>query len=208
MKYVFTPSAKAFGQTQVQRTIDVEVRTYVDAIEVMLNGNILTIPVVAHAAAFGIKQMLANSYAQAGTAKDKKGKLLPESERLALWQGNFDKVLSKMTAADAARDWTDVFAEGGSSAESDPIGTEHNKLVRARLVKKAEQQGKKLPKQGSDEYKAMFARAKEKWTDLRAEAEQLVAMRDSIAADDIDFDFDGLEDEGEPESEVETNEGE
>jgi hypothetical protein len=75
MKFTFKPAPKAFGETPVQKTIDV--RIGVDVMEdspghcvigAEVDGKALSAATVAHAVAFAIKQRLANSYVNAATA--------------------------------------------------------------------------------------------------------------------------------------------
>ena len=204
MKYVFTPSKSAFGETPVMRTIDVDLIVDAGAASIMatINDKTVTTSVLAHAAAFGIKQMLANSYAQSGTLKNKDGGLEPLSVRLADWQARFDKVLDKMTDPNATRNWSDVFTEGGTREPADPVESEVGKMVRAFLVAQAAKKGGKLPKADSDEYKALVARVLAvKGDDYRAKAREIVATRASVADDDFDLDLDGVDKGDEPNSE-------
>lgn len=191
--FKFTPSAKAFPGSVILRTIRVE-RNPAGQFE--LNGKVLSDKVVTHAAAFGIKQRLANSFASAGTLKNKDGGLEPQSVREANWQAMFDKVLAKMISGDVP-EWTSVFTEGASKEEADPVQAEINRIVRAKLVAWAKTKDKTLPKAASDEYKALAEKLMEKQgAAIRATAESIVLERDSI--DDLDLD--------EEEDEVETEE--
>jgi hypothetical protein len=199
VKFIFTPSAKAFGTTEVLRTIDVEMVVTANddgatGIAASINGKIMHGSVVAHAAAFGLKQMLANSYASAGTAKNKDGGLLPASERLALWQGSFDKVLAKLIDPATRKNWVDVFTEGSSSEPRDPVEAEVARIVRATLQAWATSKGKKLPKADSEEYSALRDKLLSKSGEsIRARAESIVAERNAIG--DIDLDDDESDDE-------------
>ena len=196
VSFTFKPAPKAFGETPVQRSIDVEVGFFNgapdkdDSIEVIVNGKRLSIHTVAHAVAFAIKQRLANSYVNAATAKNDAGGLLPISERLALWQGGFDKVLGKIIDPDASPAWESVFVEG-TRESVDPIGAEVSKIVRAKLVAWAKKKEKTLPKADSPEYAALKAKLMvAQGESIRAEATAIVAARNAAIGDSDDFDLD------------------
>lgn len=202
--FQFRPATKAFGETQVLRTIAVEISTdFVDGrdcIECVVNGKRVSMATVAHAVAFAIKQRLSNSYVNAATAKNDAGGLLSLSERLSLWQGSFDKVLGKIVDPNAAPAWESVFSEGARGESADPVGAEVSKIIRAKLVAWAQKSGKKLPKADSDEYAALKAKGLAKWgVDARIAAESIVAARNAASGDD-DFD---LDDESLPNAETE-----
>jgi hypothetical protein len=215
-KFTFRPAAKAFGETDVQKTIDVEISALTDrdeagevigtVISASVNGRFLSTATIAHAVAFAIKQRLANSFVNAATAKNDDGGLLSVTDRLALWSSSLDKVLTKIVDPNAAPSWESVFAERGGESV-DPIGAEVSKIVRARLVAAAKKQDKTLPKADSPEYAALKARLMEKHGPaIRAKAAEIVAARNAAIGDDDDFDLDdaalpGAEDNGD-ESEV------
>ena len=199
MKYVFKPAPKAFGETAIMRTIDVNVMYDADKFMAMLNGKMLSTATIAHAVAFAIKQRLANSYVSAATAKNEAGGLLPVSERLDLWQSSFDKVLAKMCDPNAAPNWESVFAEGRSSESIDPVGSEVNKIVRAKLVAWAKAKGKTLPKADTPEYsKLREAVLAKQGTAIRSAAESIVAARNAASGDD-ELDIGDMSDESDGE---------
>lgn len=196
VKFAFRPSSKAFGETPVMRSIDVTGETvyHTDgsfpSIRFSVGDKPLHESVIAHAAAFGIKQMLANSYASAGTAKNDAGGLLPAAERLNLWQSSFDKVLAKMTDPETRRNWESVFTEGSAREPVDPVEAEIGKIIRTKLVAWAKAKDKKLPKADSDDYKALSAKLMAaQGASIRVTAETIVATRNA-AGDDLDLDFD------------------
>lgn len=193
-KFTFRPAPKAFGETEVQKTISVDIaldtidgRT---AIAATVEGKPLSAATIAHAVAFAVKQRLANSFVNAATAKNDDGGLLPVSDRLALWSSSLDKVLVKITDPNAAPAWESVFAERGGESV-DPVGAEVSKIVRARLVAAAKKAEKTLPKADSPEYAALKARMMEKHgAAIRAKAAEIVAARNEAIGDEDDFDLD------------------
>ncbi len=197
MKYQFSPSAKAFPESKILRTIDVDVSLngFADG-AIMVDGQALSASVIAHAAAFGLKQRLANSYVSASTATDDKTKkLLPQNKREALWQGLFDKMLGKIKAGESP-DWSAVFSEGGSTV--DPFTKEVNTVTAAKLRAWAKAKnektegGYKLPKVDSDEYKSLHAKMlAAKRTEIEATARERLAELEAIG--DVDLDLDGAE---------------
>jgi hypothetical protein len=197
MKFTFKPAPKAFGETPVQKTIDV--RIGVDVMEdspghcvigAEVDGKALSAATVAHAVAFAIKQRLANSYVNAATAKNDAGGLLSLSDRLALWSSSLDKVLTKITDPNAAPAWESVFSETRAGESADPVGAEVSRIIRGKLVAWAKKADKKLPKADSDEYKGLWAKGMAKWgAEARATAESIVAARNAAMGDD-DFDLD------------------
>lgn len=195
MKFTFKPAPKAFGETPVMRTIDVQIDIDKETglIDARVNDRSLTLATMAHGIAFAIKQRLANSYVNAATAKNEAGGLLPVSERLALWQSSFDKVLDKIMAHDVAPNWESVFSETRSAESADPVGAEVSKIVRAKLVAWAAKKGKKLPKADTPEYAALKAAMLEKQgAAIRATAESIVAARNAASEDDFDLDDESL----------------
>lgn len=187
MRFTFSPSEKAFGKTEVLRTRDFHIDTEDGRIRASVDGTELASNVVAYCAAFGLKQILANSYASAGTAKNKEGGLLDVKERLALWQSSFDKRLDKLVKGEG--DWRSVFDESGARETTDPLQVEVNKIVRAKLVAWADKKGKSLPKVGSDEYKALCEKLLDAQGDaIRKTAQEILDVRNGGADDDFDLD--------------------
>lgn len=191
VKYVFTPSAKAFPGSKIMRTIDVTM----EGEWFHVNGKKLSDATMRHAVAFAIKQRLANSFASAGTAKNDDGGLLPQAEREAIWQSSFDKVLGKLIDPNAAPDWQSVYTEGGRES-ADPFEVECNRIAvaglrawhKAKLAK--DSSFKALPKAASDEFRAMVAKYRAaKSADIEAEAKRRLAEVEAIdiAEDDVDF---------------------
>ena len=187
VKFIFTPSAKAFPDSKIMRTIDVDYDATVGRF--MVNGKPLSDATQSHAIAFAIKQRLANSFVNASTAKNDDGGLLPQKEREALWQSLFDKVLAKIVDPEASPNWESVFVESARGEAADPVQAEVNRIVLAKARGWAKAKDKTLPKVDSPEYKAIAAAilAKQGET-IRAEAKRRV---EEVAA--IDFDLDDLE---------------
>lgn len=206
VSFIFKPANKAFGETQVQRSIEVEIGTDGADFFAHVNGKPMSPQTIMHAVAFAIKQRLANSYVNAATAKNEAGGLLSVAERLALWQGGFDKVLAKIIDPDATPAWESVFVEG-SRESVDPIGAEVSKIVRAKLVAWAKKKEKTLPKADTPEYAALKAALLAKQGEsIRADATAIVAARNAATdSDDFDLDDESLPGTETPESETETD---
>lgn len=192
MKFTFTPSAKAFPDSKIMRTIDVEVADFDGSVRAAVNGKTLSQATVMHAVAFAIKQRLANSYVSSATAKNADGGLLPQKDREALWQGAFDGVLAKIVDPAAAPNWESVFAEAGARESVDPVGAEVAKIVLAKLRAWAKAKEKTLPKVDTDEYKALRDKVMaQQGTAIRAEAEKIVAARQAaVDGTDLELDLD------------------
>jgi hypothetical protein len=195
MKYVFTPSTKAFPDSKIMRTIDVEVADFDGSVRAAINGKTISTSTLMHAVAFAIKQRLSNSFVNAATAKNDDGGLLPQKDREALWQSSFDKVLAKITDPDASPNWESVFTEGGGPV--DPFLAEVSRIVSAELRAWAAKKAKKLPKVATDEYKAIadkYLAHGDNKVRIETEARRRLAEVAAIELDDDEIDFTSLSD--------------
>jgi len=201
--FVFKPSAKAFGETVIQRSIDVRLESGVW----FVNGYELSQATVDHATAFAIKQRLSNSFVNAATLKDDDGNVLPLKTRLSEWQSMYDKVLAKIIDSEASPSWETVFERiAGESA--DPFGAQVARLVNAGLRAWAKAKGKKLPKVNSEEWKALAEKYLAKFK-VRIESEARRILDEAeLAADDFDDLDDSDESEGDDEADDEAEEKE
>lgn len=190
VKFTFTPSAKAFPDSKISRTIDVEIVHNEDyPLSATVNGKPLSNATIAHAVAFAIKQRLANSFVNASNAKNDDGGLLPQAEREKLWESMFDKVLAKITDPAANPNWESVFTGREPGEESDPFAVECNRIAAARLRVWAKAKGRALPKANTPEFKTMVARLLDKQRDaIEAEAKRRMAELEAIGELD-DFDI-------------------
>jgi|SRR6187399_2742732 len=179
---------------EVMRTIEVT-RGGEDGSDWIINGHVMPQETVDHSVAFAIRQRLANSFASAGTLKDKEGNLLSESDRVGKFCEMYDAVLAKLHDQKNLPSWESVFTGGNGEGSLSPFESQMVRLIRAGLVMWAKGKGAKLPK--GDEYKALAEKYRAKFLDrLTDEANRALADAESDADDFDDF----LSDDSEPEA--------
>jgi len=183
--FVFkTPKAFVDEKSTVSKSITVE---KTNAGTWTVNGSVLSPECVDHAVAFAIRQRLANSYASAGTLKDKDGKLASLSVREKAFNEMFDSVLKKITDPKYLPSWATVFTGGEGSESLDPVVKEMWAMVAVKLRALHKKAEKPMPKMNTDEYRALRDKYLEKnEKTLRPIAEEIVNGRDEV---EIDEDF-------------------